>query len=214
MSDSNISMRFVQRRIGMRHSFVLNEDGFTYLFKNYSGERKLDVLYESINVKQFGSFTLISTPLYIRSFGLTLLTLLYAALSAIFSPFLSSFFILISLLLGGFALVLRFNPSSHIRFRVLQLQPPPPGSQGVPVRIIEDSSGDEIYAAILAARKSSLRRRYGEANLQADPEREIARLTWLKDNDVLNEQEWSVQVARVRSAQAQPSALLANERAH
>jgi hypothetical protein len=195
MSDAVIT----QRRIGLRFCFEARDDALRYSARDYSGERTIEIPYESINLSQAAYVTLTATPLFRRLFGLVvLLFLMAAAISAIDL----NLAIICAFATGPLSLtiiVARLTGWSNIRFKLFQLQPLPPGALG-PMRVIDDAVGAEIITVIEESRKAKFRRLYATANLAVDPVHEIGRLTWLKDNDIISANEWQAEVEQVKAA--------------
>jgi hypothetical protein len=190
---------FVQRRIGLRFAFEIESDSMKYSMKDASGERTIEIPYESVNLSQPAHLTLTSTPLTRRLsalvviFGLLDVASLAAnsGLAIIFA--LATFAAVVALLTG------RTSGWSAIEFKLFDLRPFPPGATG-PMRIIDDHTGAEIISSMIGARKAKFRRLYAQANLSADPRDELARLDWLKANEIISDAEWKAEVDRVNDA--------------
>jgi hypothetical protein len=187
-----------QRRIGLRFRFEAGDDTLKYSSRDYSGERTIEIPYESINLDQPAYLTLTATPLFRRLFGLVLLFFLFAAAFSAFVPVVAILCAAATLPLSLAVIIGRLTGWSAIKLKLFQLQPYPPGANG-PMRIIDDAKGEHILTLLQQARKAKFRRLYARANLAADPNHEIARLTWLKNNDILSEEEWQVEIDRVNA---------------
>jgi hypothetical protein len=198
---SQVGSPMVQRRIGLRYRFELGADSVKYSARDYSGERTIEIPYESINLGQPAYVTMTATPLFKRLFGLTLLYLLFAAALGAFVPVVAIICAAATLPLSMTIIVGRLTGWTNIKFKLFQLQPYPPGAIG-PMRMIDDANGEQVLECLKQARKAKFRRLYARANLAADPNHEIARLTWLKDNEILSEDEWQLEVDRVRTSSA------------
>jgi hypothetical protein len=191
-----------QRRIGLRFRFEAGDDTLKYSSRDYSGERTIEIPYESMNLDQPAYLTLTATPLFRRLFGLVLLFFLLAAAFSVFVPDVAVLCAFATLPLSVAVIVGRLTGWSNIKLKLFQLQPYPPGAIG-PMRIIDDAKGEQILALLRQARKAKFRRLYAHANLATDRNHEIARLTWLKNNDILSEDEWQVEIDKLNaSAQA------------
>jgi hypothetical protein len=193
-----------QRRIGLRIRFEVGEDALQYSMKDYSGERTFEIPYENINLTQPAFLTLTATPLFRRLFGLALLFLLFAAALGAFMPDLAVLCGLATLPLSLTIIVGRLTGWTNIHFRLFQLQPATPGAIN-PIRVIDDAKGEQIVDLIKQARKAKFRRLYAEPNLDTDPEREISRLTWLRDNDIITSEEWQAAIDWVRDSSREDS---------
>lgn len=197
---SGTAQPLMQRRIGLRFRFSAGENSLKYSARDYSGERTVDIPYEAINLSQPAYVTLTATPLLRRLFGGALLLLLMAAAVGAFDRDLAIIWLFVALPFFVAAIVGKLTGWSNIELKLFDLQPLPPGARG-PMRVIDDSRGDEIIAIIKEARKTKLRRLYGEANLAADASVEVARITWLRDEDIISDAEWKLEVDKINSAQ-------------
>jgi hypothetical protein len=164
--------------------------------------RTVFVPYEALNPNQSSEMSVSGSPLLINLFGLSLLYLLMAAAFGSVSTDVAAFLISLSAVMSISAVVGRLTGWTDLRFHILSLVGPAPGAWG-PVKIIEGDKGTKVLEALTSAWRAKLKRVYGQADLIRDPDKEIARLTWLRDNQVLNEEEWKSQVARVKQAQLQ-----------
>ena len=200
MQNLTSSVIMVQRRIGLRLSFTIGEDSLGYVARDSSGERSVSIPYESINTRQFATVKLVATPLFIRLFGFSLILLIIGAAAGSIDSNLGMLLIALALVALFSSLACRFLPGSAFKFRVFQVKPAPPGFDGRAIRVLEGKDADKILAAINAAFKIKMKRLYGTANLENDPVKEINRLTYLKNIDVLTEDEFTLEVSKVEKA--------------
>jgi hypothetical protein len=195
-------LKFVQRRVGVRLSFAIGPEGVEYSARERLVRRTVFVPYEALNPNQHGKMSVSGSPLFINLFGLSLIYMLMAAAFGSVSVVVATILIVLSVVMSISAIVGRLTGWTDLRFQILSLVGPAPGAWG-PIKIIEGDKGTKVLEALTAAWRAKLKRAYGQADLSGDPDKEIARLTWLRDNRVLDEEEWKAQVARAKQAQLQ-----------
>jgi hypothetical protein len=195
-------LTIVQRRVGVRLSFAIGYDGVEYSARERLVSRTVFIPFESLNPNQLSEMRVSGSPLFINLFGLSLIYLLMAAAFGSISNEVAAFLIAVSAATSVSAVVGRLTGWTDLRFRLLAILAPAPGAWG-PIKIIDGRSGENVLQALRSAWTAKFKRLYGEADLTRDPDKEIARLSWLRDNQVLNEEEWKSQVARVKQTQLQ-----------
>lgn len=68
------------------------------------------------------------------------------------------------------------------------------------LHVIRDGKHDEVMAELDSRRVAALRSRYATVNLDGDPERELAKFRWLKEQGVIDDAELEQVSARIRAA--------------
>jgi hypothetical protein len=195
-------LKIVQRRVGVRLSFTIGPEGVEYTVRERLVRRTVFVPYEALNPNQRSEMRVSGSPLFINLFGLSLIYLLMAAAFGSVSVEVAAFLILLSVVMSISAVVGRLTGWTDLRFQMLSLVGPAPGAWG-PIKIIEGHKGTQILEALTSAWRAKLKQAYGQADLTRDPDKEIARLTWLRENQIFSEEDWKAQIARVKQAQLQ-----------
>jgi hypothetical protein len=88
------------------------------------------------------------------------------------------------------ALVLSRLRPRVLKSTLLQLTPSAPGSGGLPVRVLIDESHDAILAEIRRRWRHRLREMFGRVYVNEDPGKQLQRLNWLRQNDVVSQAEF------------------------
>lgn len=199
MDTKQTVQSFVQKRVGLRFSFEVGENGLTCTMRDSSGERGATFAYEALDPTVLGHLTLKRTPLFIRLCGLWAISYLMIPLFVTASDSAGVIWAIVATGFSFLVIVARLSHRLDIKFDLLHVQPGTPGSWG-PIRIIADETGREIVQAVTAAWRSKLNRLYGRANLNADPNAEATRLKWLRDRGILSEQEFCAELAQIGTA--------------
>jgi len=187
-----------QSRFGVRTRFDFGSERLTYTLRDTSGERRFSVPYEFVAPRNESTLVFNNKNFSWRLRFIPVVTFL-ASLAAInigydFAEIIevASVAVFIALLVANF-----FNIFA-VRFTIVPLVPSPPEAQGQPLRIIDDKRRASIFHELDRNWKLRMKLLHGTVNIAGDPAIELARLTWLRDNDVLSVAEFEVEAAKLR----------------
>jgi hypothetical protein len=190
------------RKVGLRFVFKIQQDGVDYEARENFNTRQIFITYESLNPYLENPVRIGRSPLFNRLKGLPIVYLIMAAATGAITVYASILFICCSLLTIVALVVARLTGWTDVRLKSLPLVGPVPGAWG-PLTIIDGPKGQKVLDAIKAAWQAKLKRLYGSANLAGDADKEISRLTWLRDNHILSDAELNLQIDRVKQASVQ-----------
>jgi hypothetical protein len=60
------------------------------------------------------------------------------------------------------------------------------------ISVIKDSQHDKIMAELMGRRKKYFLEAHGQVNLANDPERELAKFKWLRDEEIISDAEYNI----------------------
>ncbi len=199
MSD-DLTIR--QSRRGKRRVYRFEPEKLVHTLCDESGERQFSVPYEAIDPQ--GAWTVLSkNPQFVRAivrfawagiiFGLVIASFNSPAGTAIIVASAAAFIgVLLAQSHGVFS----------VRYTFLKMSPVPAGANTPTLSIISDAHHDAIMAEIERRWRERLRTHYATADLSGDPEKEAARLKWLKERDVISDAEFQEQIRRLQAVRA------------
>lgn len=178
-----------QSRLGVGAAFEFEDARLKYAFSDRTGEREFYVPYENIDVVNPAKLTV--------SMQNPNLALIAVALAGVFmiagigepypiEPALRG----LAIAMVAAAVVLARLKPRVLKSTLLQLTPPAPGSAGLPVRVLDDQYHEAILAEIRRRWRGRLRQLFGRINVNEDPSKQLQRLTWLRKNDVVSQDEF------------------------
>src|SRR6185312_14046774 len=118
-------------------------------------------------------------------------------------PMASTDLSLVALALFALLLIARHFGLFAVGYTLLGTSPGPGGGANNLIRIIKNKDHDAVVGEITARWKKRMRKLHSAINPANDPDKEIARFSWMKEAGVISEEELRSAVAQVRGAAAQ-----------
>lgn len=181
-------MEFEQKRFAHRTRFEFGDRGVSYHVKDHRSATDFRLAYAEI---PFNKIFFVEQNSWLRNVGILWLVVGAAELIAYFIdgtggrvPFL--WFLLGAGCLAAFQIL-------KTRFTIFET---PHGR----LFILEDNQHDEIVAALESRRDAFFKSAYGEIDFENDPDSEYQKFEWLRENDVISEEEFRAKISQLRSA--------------
>jgi hypothetical protein len=169
---------YIQKKKGHTLKFKLNEDELVYSLKTSTSDSTTPIPYKNMSAN---TWTFIEKNDWYRNVGA--LWILLGLAFEIPQIFLEKRFSLpFWFLLGVLFLLIYYI--QKIKFTVID-------ADGNRIFIINDNQHDEIYNAILKYRRESLKREFGEINYNNDLNAEINKFSYLLNDGIISEKEFS-----------------------
>ena len=166
-----------QKRFSNKTTFEFFEDKLTYTIDHSKGLHSFTIEYASIPVDDIGRLE--NKQPWFKNLGILWIGV---GLLQTFVRFIYSHTVQISwwLLVGGVFFIL--YPVVRTKFTVLR-------TEAGGILIIKDKRHDQIFDEIKTRKRQQLRDWHGEINYDNSPESEIDKFVWLKNQDVITEDE-------------------------
>jgi len=75
----------------------------------------------------------------------------------------------------------------------------PPGAENHPLRIISGKDHDTVFGELKSRWKVRVKQLYATVNIANDPAKEIARMAWLKEIEVIDDREYDRAVQQIEA---------------
>jgi hypothetical protein len=181
--------QITQRRFGVALKFEFGPESLSYSMQDSSGQRQFSVDYVAINCLSPSKLVLNN-----RQFAQRLLAIPIAAavasiaLTGINKGYSDGFGVL-----AGALLVLLLIANSlkvfAIKYTMIQMAPSPPGAGNHSIRIIDDKNHSTILSEIRRRWRARIRQLHFKIDFSNPLDRELARFKWMKDKEVITEDE-------------------------
>lgn len=197
------SRTLTQAKLGVRLSFEFGPKQVKYAMRDFSGERHFSVPYEVINLSS-PSVVVVNNPQFVRIMSIVIVVGLVAAgaMPTAF-PGISRGLVqdLQLICLGLFATLWigRLMKLFAIKYTLLQMSPQPPGAENHPLRIIHGKSHGAVFDELKSRWKVRVKQLYATVNISNDPAKEIARMAWLKEIEVIDDREYDRAVQQIEA---------------
>lgn len=188
---------FVQKTIGttLKHRFL--SDRLVYTHKDLSGAIEFSIRYETIIAQQPYAMLIKDAALRRMVHRLSIMVLILAAL-LFYVPF--PFARLASLGCLGVAVALTASNilgAGAAKYTMLKMEPLPPGAGKLVLRVKQDAQHDDILGEIKARWRARLRELHMQVNPANQPDKEQQKFKWLRENDVLSDDEYRQALAEL-----------------
>ena len=183
-----------QRRFRIRLKFVFGPRTVDYTVSDPSGKRQFTVPYEAINMQSPAALTL---------YGNSWLFVALLFLAGVFFGLLAgnadgwstrdgSRYAAVAFLaaLSGLYFLSQSKRWAAIKYTVLALSPPPPGSDNHSLKVIDNRDGPRILRELRSRWRARMRVVVGiTVNLGNAPEKERMKFDWLRESGIIDEAE-------------------------
>lgn len=193
----DICRQIEQSKFGVHVGYDFGADRVTYTLRDTSGERSFSVSYENVALRNTSSFTFNNNILSWRLRFIPAVTFLLGWFADNSAPDLGNSVRIVSILGFVALLICDFAKVFAVRFKLIPLIPSPPEAHGHSLRIIDNRVGSTIFDELAQRWKVRMKFLHGTANTAGDPRNEVARLTWLKENAILTDKEFAIEVAKI-----------------
>jgi hypothetical protein len=177
----------VQRSLATQLTFAFGKDSLSYTLKDLSGEIQFSPKYETIAIHQPYSYLVRDRPLRRVLYRVAIaVSLIPIALGLTRSP------LTVPAIVGSLVIVavLLFESSRGVRCTMLKMEPAPPGAGKLSIRVMTSKHHDEIISQIKAKWRDRLRLLHLGINRSNPIAQEVAKFKWLRENDVISDQEY------------------------
>ncbi|MGV6819322.1 MAG: hypothetical protein ACWA5T_02360 [Parvularcula sp.] len=181
-------MEFEQKRLAHRTRFEFGERGLSYHVKDQRSATDFKLAYGEI---PFNKIFFVEQNNWLRNVGILWLVIGAAELIAYVVDGTGGRVPFLWLLLG--AGCLSAYQILKTRFTIFET---PHGR----LFILEDAQHDEIVGALEDRRDAFFRSAYGEVDFENDPDSEYQKFEWLRENDIISEEEFRAKISQLRSA--------------
>ena len=195
-------LAFQQKRNGVRLRYEFGEDSLAYANSDATGAAESRIPSEAIDLKHTIIFSKpMLTPLigFCAGAGFALMGFAFllpreGASAAAMAWVLWTAFCFMLFAAAG------IRRGRGVKFTIFQT------SMKQPIRVLHGKHHDAIVEELTRRRVAKLRRLYARIELGNDPHREAAKFTWLRDEKVIDEQEYQKAVSAIRQAVAEDTA--------
>jgi hypothetical protein len=194
-----MDLEFEQRRPGIRLGFVFGEQELSYSIRELGKEHRFSADYEHIFVHNPSYFD-VANSIFARRFAWTYLAFVGAIAFGFYwrvSPLALAVVTVLGIFLWAF---IRMRAPFTLYFVLLPVALDAFSGQGREIQILDDETGARIIEEITARRRSRLRILYAFVNPDADPVHEAAKFDWLKQNQVIDENEYHAALAELHDS--------------
>jgi hypothetical protein len=204
-SDNSAESISTQSRFGTKFKINFGPERLRYTIADHSGSRTFDALYETLKVDSFPSVTTRRTAWRFRIVYVAIGVFLLAILVSNASKSLAGALVIASMLLVPLYWLGQMFGLLSMTFALIEMSPPPAGSNGHSIRILKDKDHDDILAEVLRRWKARMALLYGNVNLQADVERETRKFEWLRQRGVIDDERFQRALRILNASKARPS---------
>lgn len=188
---------FVQKTIGttLKHRFL--SDRLVYTHKDLSGAVEFSIRYETI-VAAHPYVMLIKDAALRRTMQRLSLTFVVLAALLFYVPHPVGRLAALSCL--GIAVALTASAVIGVgaaKYTMLKMEPLPPGAGKLVLRVKQDDLHDDILGEIKARWRARLRDLHMQVNPANQPDKEQMKFKWLRENDVLSDDEYRQALAEL-----------------
>ena len=177
-------MEIIQKRFSNKATFIFGEDKLKYTIKDSGGSRTFSVEYDAIP-DEYGEAEERNT-LYRNA------AILWVGIGVIQ--------IVVGLLQHGkvqFSLWFVLGILSYVVYMIARTRYSTIDTSKGRIFVMKNRQHDIVLKEFTDRRRAQWRRWYGEVNLENDPDKEIRKFHWLKDHQVLSEEECQAAIERV-----------------
>jgi hypothetical protein len=185
-----VDYKIVQDRYGTRLIYEFGADKLFYSFRDASGERRVPISYETVDVTSPASITIDNREFIQRMLLVPLALWVSSTVLATVNPATSRILFDIAAGLGVFLLVSKFFGGFAITFCELPLTSQPSGAADLSLRIIRNKSYDIVLAEVSWRWKARMKEIHGAVDFSNEPDRELDKFRWLKLHEVIDEAEF------------------------
>lgn len=189
----------IQSKFGVRLKFQFGADQLTYSVRDQSGELQFPIYYEAINVLAPSTIVTNNDRFVRRIFAFPIAAIVASIAMTNFNKAASDGFGLLGGALIVLLLVARALKLFAIRYTMLRMSPPPAGATNHLIRIIQDKNHAAVIEEIKSRWRARIKKLHGDINFANDATKEIAKLTWLKENAVITDGEYREAVEKVQA---------------
>jgi len=189
-----------QRKLGHARAFQFAGENLIYTIRDPSGaERTFSVPYQIIDAKNVSSVRS-KNPLFMRTLiRIAVVGLLVAFAVTTVNRQVGAIIGVASVCAYVAIWAADFTGLLSVSFANLPMAPVPPGANSNLLSIIADESRDRIVDELTQRWRERVRALCGVVNPNGEPEKEAARMQWLKDRGVISESEYVEQLGRLRA---------------
>jgi hypothetical protein len=188
-----------QSRLGVRLRFQFGLEQLTYTLRDRTGELQFSVPYEAINILAPTRFVSNNRPFVRRLYFIPVILVVASLILSKFDKPLSGGLAVLGVasivgIVGG-----AFFRLFAIKYTMLVMSPKPPGIATNKIKIIDDASHSVILEEIKTRWRARMRDLHGSVNFVNDPDKELAKFGWLKQQGVVTEEEYREAVEKLRA---------------
>lgn len=189
-SESSNVRRFVQKKYGNQHTFVLSDEDFTFQYDDRRGAGELELHYAELPSRHV---QMVERNEWLMPVGcLSLASACAMLLLAFFVPSVWVHVLPWAVLGIGSLLWAYF---STVRYTVWR-------AEAGAIYLIHDKQYDVIFEDLISRRKLQLRKWYGDINFANDLDQEIEKFKWLGSQEVFTPEETEQKIAQIEKMKA------------
>lgn len=183
--------RIVQNRFGNRLIFEFERERLLYAWRDGSGERRLPIAYETIDVTTPSTATISNREFIQRMLLVPLVMWVLSMVLAGSNPTISRILFDCAAGLGILLLLGKFFGVFAVRFAELPLTLSPAGASDLSLRIIRNRDCDSVLAELNSRWKARMKEIHGAVDYSNDTDRELDKFRWLKQHQVIDDAEFA-----------------------
>jgi hypothetical protein len=198
VTDAPVNDRvIVHSRFGMKLRYEFGPQELIYTRADLFETHRSSAQYENIGAGDPSHLALNNRLFTVVSFVIAVLVFV-VTLTVIVAYQLGPWMVVIPLWVVPLTfLIIRMRTPFAYHFVLFPVSLDAFGSQGPPVWVWDDEQGQEVVDELAMRRRVRLRSLYAAVDPHNDPQREAAKFSWLRENEIIDEVEYRVALGEI-----------------
>jgi len=188
-----------QKKFGVQLLFHFGDDKLTRTLSDYSGENQFSVFYDAIDIDDISLLTVNKSQRFLRFLIIITIGLSFILASTKGNHLVAD--VCGVLIVGSFLALIIAHCLKLLTIKYTMLRIPNRTGTNT-IQIIHDKNHDLILQEIKTRRIARMRKLYAGINFANDPNKEMQKFLWLRNNAIINELEYREAMEKLKAAQS------------